>query len=114
MSRPVDCDRPGHCAECHGRGSHANCCENSDGRRYADGLPHPVPGGLAAHRFDAHLVRRLTGGGLQEITQLPVHLIHPAFGSISSASRGSARSRATAFAIVLLTVPTAQPSTWAT
>ena len=105
---------PGACAEYPGRGHHANRGENSDGRRYADGFPYPSPGYPAAHLFGAHLVGRLADGGIQEITQLPVHPIHPAIRSISSASRGSSRSRATAFAIVLLTVPTAQSSTWAT
>ena len=57
---------------------------------------------------------RVTDGRPQQLTQ-PAHLVtHLASRSISSATRESSRNLASARAIVLLTVPVAQFSTWAT
>src|SRR5215470_16089469 len=77
-------------------------------------LRRPPPDHPAAHRLGADPVRRFTRGGLQQVPQLPVHPVHWVSRSISPASRGSSRNRATARASVALTVPTAQSKTCAT
>src|SRR5215472_11494217 len=107
------CRWPWGCADYPDGGGHPGDRKN-DSCQNASSFPYPAPDHLVAHGLGGDAVRRVAGNGLHQLAQLSFHHTHRASRSSSSASSGSSCRRASACDRVLLTVPTAQPSSCAT